>query len=104
MPYAKVPLTPAKEAATTALGAVRAAIYSNKSSEILHQLLEVAIATAEIAAKEDPPFYSYWDLTKRWNVSRKTVESWEIPEHKFGRTIRFKREDVLEWERERTQS
>lgn len=104
MPYAKVPLTAAQKSFEAALGVVKASIYARTPPDTINLALGLLLVCHEEYIREDPPFYSYFDLTKRWGVSRKTVESWEIPEHKFGRTIRFKREDVLEWERERAQS
>lgn len=104
MPFTKVPLTPAQKSFETAKDAVRAAIYAHKEADIVFALLDVALSCHAIFAREDPPFYSYWDLTKRYSVSRKTVETWNIPTHKFGRTIRFKRADVLKWESEHTES
>jgi excisionase family DNA binding protein len=104
MPNTNVPITAAQEAAKKARSAVMGAVYSGGSPDTIRELLDVAIQTAIIRATENPPFYSYGDLATRYGVSRKTVEAWEIPEYKFGRTIRFRREDVLAWERERAQT
>lgn len=100
----KAPITAARQAAQAAKSALVSELVKDVTYETFSGLLDSALKCNAIAAAEDPPFYSYYDLTKRYGVSRKTVETWELPQHKFGRTIRFRRVDVLAWEAERRES
>ena len=94
----KVPVTAAQAAADSAVRKLRAAIYQEKTIETLGALLDIVLDTAKIAAREIPAYFSYSDLTERYGVSRKTIEAFGIPEHKFGGTVRFKFCDVIDWE------
>ena len=102
--YKKVPMTAAQKSFRAALDAVKGAIYARRDPDTVVALLDVTLTCHAEYIHEDPPYFSYYHLTERYGVSRKTVETWDLPQHKFGRTIRFKREDVIEWEREHDDS
>jgi len=104
MTQKKVPLTAAQMASDSAIRNLRAAIWAKKDPETLNALLDIGLDTARIVAEETPDYYSYFDLTTRYGVSRKTVETFGIPEHKFGGNIRFSRANVVAWEEKRLQS
>lgn len=96
----KVPLTAAQKAHDSAIKNLRGAMHAEKPADILSGLLDILLATAKGVAEETPEYYSYFDLTSRYGVSRKTIETFGIPEHKFGGNVRFSRANVMTWEDE----
>ncbi len=99
----KAPFTAGEKAAYSAIRNLKGAIHAGKDPETLIALFDIVLDMAKIAAQDTPAYFRYYDLTQRYSVSRKTVESYRIPHYQFGGSIRFSRNDVLAWEATRRQ-
>lgn len=93
-----IPLTPAQMAHDSSVRNMRSAIYAQKGADTLTALLDIMLDTAKVVAQESPEYFSMYDLQQRYGISRKTLETYDIPIHKFGGSIRFSRENVMIWE------
>ncbi len=94
----KIPPTAVELAAKQARAKLWAGITTGADINAICALADNAIDCARIAEAAENEFFSTDDLAKRYALSRKTVESWKLPRHLFGRTIRFSRADVLAFE------
>lgn len=94
----KIPPTAVELAAKQARAKLWTAITTGADVNATCALADVAIDCARVAESAEAEFFSLNDLAKRYALSRKTVEGWNLPRHRFGNSIRFSREDILEFE------
>jgi hypothetical protein len=96
----KIPPTAVELAAKQARAKLWTAITTGADINAICALADSAIDCARVAESAEAEFFSLNDLATRYALSRKTVESWKLPRHRFGNSIRFSRADVLAFEAE----
>ena len=94
----KIPPTAVELAAKQARAKLWTAITTGADINATCALADVAIDCARVAESAEAEFFSLNDLAKRYALSRKTVEGWKLPRHRFGNSVRFSRADILAFE------
>lgn len=94
----KIPPTAVEAAAKQARAKLWTAITTGADINATCALADIAIDCARIAESAEAEFFSLNDLANRYALSRKTLEGWKLPRHRFGNSIRFSRADVLAFE------
>ena len=96
----RIPPTAVELAAKQARAKLWTAITTGADINATCALADIAIDCARIAESAESEFFTTDDLAKRYALSRKTVEGWKLPRHRFGNSIRFSRVDILAFEAE----